>query len=415
MDKQMKKPIRRAIAIILACLTPMAAARAMTRDEMRAAYAEIVSAATDEHVFDSEPDPRDFTTVGELNAAKTENALAYMNFLRAIAGLDRVEIDEIYSMRAQHAACLLAANDRISHSPGRAEKIGDLAYETAYAGAAESDLAKLQWQRPENLLEGISYFARDDGEMNAGSLPHRRWLLDPAMRSTGFGLAYSKSGNAYIAVYAVDGARYESDRAYVAWPAEGLFPAEMMREGLAWSVCLNDRYYSAAQSNIRVTMTETESGETYVFDNDPETGAGAYMIDAQAYGTGVCVSWVPEAVRAYQQNQKWNIQIVGIVDAGGREAAISYETEMISLTRQAAVNVEATPQKLSLKIGERATITATVIPAWADDRTVRRESSDENIATVDADGNVTAIAKGKCEIYCIGEGGIKDTCAVEVN
>ena len=45
---------------------------------------------------------------------------------------------------------------------------------------------------------------------------------------------------------------------------------------------------------------------------------------------------------------------------------------------------------LALKIGETGTLTATVEPADADDKTVTWTSSDESVANVD-NGNITAV------------------------
>lgn len=54
--------------------------------------------------------------------------------------------------------------------------------------------------------------------------------------------------------------------------------------------------------------------------------------------------------------------------------------------------------ELSLEAGETVTLIATVLPADADNRKVNWKSSDDNIATVDEKGLVTAIAKGSAVI-----------------
>lgn len=53
---------------------------------------------------------------------------------------------------------------------------------------------------------------------------------------------------------------------------------------------------------------------------------------------------------------------------------------------------------LNLGIGKTATLTCTISPANASDKTVTWTSSDETIATVDQTGKVTAVAKGKATI-----------------
>ncbi len=55
---------------------------------------------------------------------------------------------------------------------------------------------------------------------------------------------------------------------------------------------------------------------------------------------------------------------------------------------------------LNLQEGGTQSLTATVLPEDADNRTVAWESSDEGVATVTADGLVRAVAKGTCVITC---------------
>lgn len=53
---------------------------------------------------------------------------------------------------------------------------------------------------------------------------------------------------------------------------------------------------------------------------------------------------------------------------------------------------------LSLAIGANETLTATVLPADATDKTVTWSSSDSTIATVDTKGKVVAVKAGTTEI-----------------
>lgn len=123
---------------------------------------------------------------------------------------------------------------------------------------------------------------------------------------------------------------------------------------------------------------------------------------------------------------------VATVDANGNvsaisvgEAVITVETVDLGLKASCAVtvykpvvNVESvsiSKSSLSLKIGDSATLTATVLPEDADNKEVTWSSSDESIATVD-NGKVTAIAAGDAVITVTTEdGGKTASCAVTVN
>lgn len=76
-------------------------------------------------------------------------------------------------------------------------------------------------------------------------------------------------------------------------------------------------------------------------------------------------------------------------------------------------NVTLDHTVLALFPGDTTTLTATVEPDTATDKTVTWESSDPNVATVDQSGKVTAVAQGTAKITATA-GGQKATCTVTV-
>lgn len=107
--------------------------------------------------------------------------------------------------------------------------------------------------------------------------------------------------------------------------------------------------------------------------------------------------------------------IEGLVAADGATTSLEYTVEVISLEPIEPAAVEIEPQTLALRVGETAAVEAIAIPSWADDTSVRYESSEPAIATVDANGRVTALAAGECEISAIAVNGLTDICTVSVN
>ncbi|MBQ8506148.1 MAG: Ig-like domain-containing protein [Clostridia bacterium] len=413
----MGKKLLCAIALLLV-LMQGALALAMTRQEMRAAYQAISSLRTDASPYEEEPDAAAFSTAGRLTEEKLGDALAYLNFLRAVAGLDAVQASEIYNLRSQNAALLLAANDFISHNPPCPEGMNPDLYDSGLLGASLSNLAHFNWMQPDILLDGIAYFARDDGDMNLSSLGHRRWLLNPRMAETGFGLANALSGHSYVVMFAVDDGNADAEWDHVAWPSAGAFPVELMRSSLAWSVSLNDEIYDLDASSPTVYMKEKLSGAQFRFNLAEADGDGYCSVSRENYGAGSCIIFRPEledaGISEYLQNQVWEVEISGLVKRDGSAAVISYSCEMASLYPQDVANIELSQLESELAPGEMLKLSATVIPSYADDLTVNWSSSDEDIATVDFFGNVTAMQAGSCEITAASANGRADVCRITV-
>lgn len=78
-------------------------------------------------------------------------------------------------------------------------------------------------------------------------------------------------------------------------------------------------------------------------------------------------------------------------------------------------SVSVSPETLVLVIGESAALTATVLPEEAEDKTVAWSSSDPSIATVDAEGGVSAVAQGEAVItVTTNDGSHTAECSVSV-
>ena len=78
-------------------------------------------------------------------------------------------------------------------------------------------------------------------------------------------------------------------------------------------------------------------------------------------------------------------------------------------------SVSLSEESLTLTEGGTASLTATVLPENADNKEVDWSSSDSGVATVDANGLVTAVAAGSATITVTTvDGGKTATCAVTV-
>ncbi len=68
-----------------------------------------------------------------------------------------------------------------------------------------------------------------------------------------------------------------------------------------------------------------------------------------------------------------------------------------------------------MRPGESLTLSAQVLPTYADDLRVEWISSNPNVASVDTAGTVTAFGIGVCEITARSANGRSDTCILTVS
>ncbi len=188
-----------------------------------------------------------------------------------------------------------------------------------------------------------------------------------------------------------------------------------------------DEFYETAhsgtsQSNLvglnwmRPTiLTEENSGMTFTFDCRNENGDGYCRMSEENFGAGVCIIFRPDFggtdFTDYCQNQRWTVRITGLC---GEKDVLEYTVKMESLYVQEVSNVELSVNELQMRKGETAVLYANVIPEYADDLTVSWSSGDENIASVDANGKVTALSEGECSITARTANGREDLCRITI-
>lgn len=121
---------------------------------------------------------------------------------------------------------------------------------------------------------------------------------------------------------------------------------------------------------------------------------------------------------------------VATVDSSGKVEAIAEGEATITATAEgqsdtASVNVtepvvevdtvELSPSDVSLEVEETEQLEATVSPSNADNKSVTYSTSDDEVATVDGDGLVTALSEGSATItVTTDDGGHEDTSEITV-
>ncbi len=101
---------------------------------------------------------------------------------------------------------------------------------------------------------------------------------------------------------------------------------------------------------------------------------------------------------------------VAAYDANGNILAVS-KTIHVSANKNNPKSVKIKKNKASLSAGETFKIKASVKGGKGQ---LRYESSNPAVATVSANGTVTAVSPGNCTIYVIAQNGISKKCKIMV-
>ena len=163
---------------------------------------------------------------------------------------------------------------------------------------------------------------------------------------------------------------------------------------------------------VRASAIELSESEKTVFVGDTFT-ITATVKPEDAFNRTVTWSSSDPSIATVDEN--------GTVTAIAKGEAIITAESADGVTAECKVTVEKKVSAIELSesektvfVGDTFTITATVKPEDAFNRTVTWSSSDPSIATVDENGTVTAIAKGEAIITAESADGVKAECKVTV-
>lgn len=304
---------------------------------------------------------------GELSRDSQQHALNMLNLYRYIAGLPSdVELEDSYCQAAQAASLVNAANRTLSHSPQRPEDMSDELYYAGTNGAGRSNLASGYG----TAATSVSYaWMEDSDNYNIPMVGHRRWVLNPSMKYTGFGHV-----GRYTAMYAFDSSRdgyFDGD--YVAWPAPNT-PIEMFH-GSVFSVNLGSEYDYPSADKISIEVTSETLGKSWTINSsNPEQG---FYVNNQGYGMSKCIIFRPEYL---VEEDTIHIRINGTTKKGV-DAPISYTVNLFSFTKITTAKKYVVMRTNRYKTIDISAESPILSPAY-----LNCASSDSNVAVGYSDG-----------------------------
>ncbi len=289
------------------------------------------------------------------NAALTE-AINSVNFIRYVAGLPYdVTLDSSLNTQTQTGSLVLYMNQVMSHTPQKPAGLTDSLYQVGYKACGESNIG-LNYYNIANAV--ISGYVNDTDFSNIERLGHRRWVLNPRMKKTGFGIV----GNA-TAMYSIDKSRKEDFTGdYICWPAYNT-PYELVtdgRQGYAYSVSLGSSYDTPDISKVKVEVTSKLLKKTWKLSQKNKlTGltrssdiSTYFNVETGAYGIGKCIIF---NVGVLPENDEVSVKVTGIYK-NGIEEPISYKVHYFNLLDEKYDSFDFDSDKYDLLLGEKLEI-----------------------------------------------------------
>jgi uncharacterized protein YkwD len=276
---------------------PTISVQARTQEQIRGFLAKYPAMGGDA-TYDVMPSANAPFRAGTISANSLNSAVNTLNQIRYIVGIDAdVSLNAEYTEIAQAAALVNAANGVVSHSPSKPSGMDDLLYGLGSKGAGSSNLARGYNDLNSALVGG---WMNDGDASNIGRISHRRWILNPAMSSVGFGLA-----GEYAAMYVFGNSR---DAYYygVAWPAQNM-PVEFFGESYPWSVSLGTE---VDDTQVSVKLTRRSDQRSWTFSAAKKDGY--FNVDNRGYGQPGCIIFRPNYIGSYKDGDVFDVSISGI-------------------------------------------------------------------------------------------------------
>jgi hypothetical protein len=262
--------------------------------------------------------------IGEVKKEVLQAGVDAINVVRYIAGIPYdVELDAEYTTLNQHGAVLLTAVDELTHYPTKPANMDQAFFDKGYKATSSSNISTVN-----DPFTTVFRYMDDSAPTNVDRVGHRRWIVYPPMKKTGFGVGASRYG----LMYAFDKTRGAVDFDYIAWPSPGVFPLKLINNNLAWSISVNvQKYGSPDISKIEVTLKHLNSATVWTFSNSTSISTANqstyFNVDKGGYGVSNCIIFRP----ALDNSFKYEEGDVFQVTISGLDKDLSYTVKMFSM------------------------------------------------------------------------------------
>lgn len=292
-----------------------------TQEEIRNFCNENGVTLRDALTYAQEPVVSGDYSAGKLSDETLDSAVKMLNCVRYIAGISyNVKVTDSYNSLAQTATLVNYVNNILSHYPAKPADMDESLYELGVEGASSSNIARASWKGCSMNWTIVDSWMEDGDDYNIDRVGHRRWLINPKMKYTGFG-AVSGNRGTYSAVYAFDTKNSKAAEYGVAWPAQNM-PVEYFGAGFPWSVSMGS---TVDISSVKVKLTRESDNKTWNFSSSEADGY--FNVNNDGYGQKGCIIFRPDTDEDYEAGDVYNVSITGLGD--GKD--VSYSVNFFEL------------------------------------------------------------------------------------
>ncbi|MDO4945624.1 MAG: dockerin type I domain-containing protein [Ruminococcus sp.] len=291
-------------------------------------------------------------SIGEVSDEDLQYALNSVNFTRFLAGLpDDIQLNDEYNVLCQSSSLVNLVNGKLSHTPAQPAGFPDDIYSAGKTGSNSSNIASGYGTIASSVISG---YIDDTDSSNISKMGHRRWILNPSMQYTGFGIT-----GKYTAMYVFDSSRTESFTGdYVAWPPENM-PNEFIDQdkvdsygnyvGYAYTVSLGNSYDTPDVNKVTVQVKSSKLNKTWNLNSSSTDMFSNYLtVNNSGYGMSKCIIF---NVGQLPENDTVTVTIKGITK-NGVETPINYTVNYFDLLDDSYDAIGVEEKTYEIEVGE---------------------------------------------------------------
>lgn len=310
--------------------------------------------------------------MGIVSQKSLDNALGMVNQVRYIAGLSHDVVLNAEQIKMTQAGALVnGLNGSLSHHPQKPAGISEELYQLGSKGAGSSNIA----YGYDNFCDAIIHgYMEDADEENIVRVGHRRWILNPSMDATGFGMSGS-----YQAMYAFS-RNGLGNQSGVIWPAQSM-PTDYFLSNYPWSISMG---YDVDPWSVNVKLTRESDQKVWNFSKN--SADGYFNVNNDGCGQSGCIIFRPDGIDAYRNMDQYHVEISGL------NTPVSYTVTFFDV--YPVENVDIKEKSFDMSVGNMEIIHAEVTPKNATNSECIFISSDPSVATVNDWGYIDAKSPG---------------------